>query len=387
MKLGWIDYSKEERNKIVYILRNLKNQSAVDELGIGTIRDAFSDILFPGISTLHTRAKYYVLIPYLFQKAESVNFKKQSDVRSWIESKEDALVKTLIRNSDKSTSGIIGARIQQSGGSVKYKPSGTYWNAFRSWGILKISDLSLDDACALTYAKSKKRNDIKLKQETENESADDIDNLRGSSVLFEPIMFKEEYLEEASITLLKHEADFLFNQITTFSKTKDSLLSFMLREHYLPESFEKIDSSKLPSDIEKVVKLAQDFSNFIFGAHLLFNVIYSEGSDEVIAHDFEKWFEEKHLVDLEEVIKISHCSPGTRDFLNKFKKHIDEHNIDAAKKLLIQREKQIKGDRSKLSNIEKNKYKVPIHAYKLYYRYPTVFTILSDIQIGLDNHG
>jgi len=71
MKLGWVDYSREERNKILYILRNIRNQTAIDELGIGTIRDVFSDLLFPGISTLHTRAKYFILIPYLFHKAKT----------------------------------------------------------------------------------------------------------------------------------------------------------------------------------------------------------------------------------------------------------------------------------------------------------------------------
>ena len=53
-----VDFSKTERDKVVSILRLLGTQTALDELGIGTVRDAFSDMLFPGISTLQTRAKY-----------------------------------------------------------------------------------------------------------------------------------------------------------------------------------------------------------------------------------------------------------------------------------------------------------------------------------------
>ena len=69
MQIGWIDYSKKEGNKIVSILRLLGTQGTIDEIGIGSVRDAFSDLLFPGISVLQTRAKYFVLIPYLFNLA------------------------------------------------------------------------------------------------------------------------------------------------------------------------------------------------------------------------------------------------------------------------------------------------------------------------------
>ena len=57
MQIGFIDFSKEERNKILATLKLLGTQTALDELGIGVIRDAYADILFPGISTIQTRAK------------------------------------------------------------------------------------------------------------------------------------------------------------------------------------------------------------------------------------------------------------------------------------------------------------------------------------------
>lgn len=71
MQIGWVDFSKTERDKVVSILRLLGTQTALDELGIGTVRDAFSDMFFPGISTLQTRAKYFVILPYLFAQAEN----------------------------------------------------------------------------------------------------------------------------------------------------------------------------------------------------------------------------------------------------------------------------------------------------------------------------
>ena len=61
LNIGWIDFSKKDRDIAMSVLRQLTEQGAMDELGIGTVRDAFSDILFPGTSTIQTRAKYLFL--------------------------------------------------------------------------------------------------------------------------------------------------------------------------------------------------------------------------------------------------------------------------------------------------------------------------------------
>jgi len=117
----------------------------------------------------------------------------------------------------------------------------------------------------------------------------------------------------------------------------------------------------------------------------LFNVIYSDEADLDIVSRFDHWLNhEYHPIDLDEVIAVTRCSHNTADFLKRFDRHIQDKNIPAAKKLLIQRERSIKGDRAKLSSTEANKYKGPIHAYKLYYRYPTVHQIVSDISEGLN---
>ena len=39
MQMGWIDFSKKERGDVTTILRLLGTSSALDEIGIGTIRD------------------------------------------------------------------------------------------------------------------------------------------------------------------------------------------------------------------------------------------------------------------------------------------------------------------------------------------------------------
>ncbi|MDL2267509.1 DUF6361 family protein [Desulfovibrio sp. OttesenSCG-928-G15] len=126
MQTGWIDFSRDERNRIIKALSLLEQPGAVDELGIGVVRDAYSDILFPGISTLQKRAKYFVLIPYIFAQAEKQSFGSADDVLPWVEKQEDAMASFLIHNSrDADRWGIHG--LLSHNHIVKQKPSAIYW--------------------------------------------------------------------------------------------------------------------------------------------------------------------------------------------------------------------------------------------------------------------
>ena len=95
MQLGFIDFSTEERNKVLSTLKLLGTQTAIDELGIGVVRDACADILFPGISTIQTRAKYFVLIPYILARAEKQSYTRGREVLQWINNFEDKMVSIL----------------------------------------------------------------------------------------------------------------------------------------------------------------------------------------------------------------------------------------------------------------------------------------------------
>ena len=46
------------------------DRSTLDELGFGPIRDAFSDHFFPGISTIQTRARYLLFVPWVYLRIE-----------------------------------------------------------------------------------------------------------------------------------------------------------------------------------------------------------------------------------------------------------------------------------------------------------------------------
>ena len=77
MEIGWVDFSKADREKVFDVLNLLQEPGAVDEIGIGLIRDAFANYFFPGTSTVQTRAKYFLVVSYILQEAVSGKYGNQ----------------------------------------------------------------------------------------------------------------------------------------------------------------------------------------------------------------------------------------------------------------------------------------------------------------------
>src|SRR6478672_6784402 len=68
--LAWLDFSESDRQTALDVIDLFREKGTVDELGMGTIRDAIADLLFPGTSTIMTRARYYVFIPWIYLRQE-----------------------------------------------------------------------------------------------------------------------------------------------------------------------------------------------------------------------------------------------------------------------------------------------------------------------------
>ena len=52
------------------MLRSLEEPDTLDVLGLGAVRDAFSDMLSPGTSTVQTRLRYFIFLPWIFKRLE-----------------------------------------------------------------------------------------------------------------------------------------------------------------------------------------------------------------------------------------------------------------------------------------------------------------------------
>src|SRR3954463_11347151 len=66
----WLDYSERERRKMLDVVDLFRERDTRDELGVGSVRDAFADMLFPGTSTIMTRARYFLLVAWTYQRLE-----------------------------------------------------------------------------------------------------------------------------------------------------------------------------------------------------------------------------------------------------------------------------------------------------------------------------
>lgn len=53
--LAWLDVSREEQRRVREMLQLFAQTDSRDEMGVGQIRDVFSELLFPGTSVLLTR--------------------------------------------------------------------------------------------------------------------------------------------------------------------------------------------------------------------------------------------------------------------------------------------------------------------------------------------
>jgi hypothetical protein len=47
-QISWLDFSEQERRKMIEVIQLYKEQDTRDEFGIGSVRDTLAELLFPG---------------------------------------------------------------------------------------------------------------------------------------------------------------------------------------------------------------------------------------------------------------------------------------------------------------------------------------------------
>ena len=128
--LSWIDYDSEAQQRAHRILNLFKERDTRDELGLGPIRDAISDTLFPGTSTIHTRLRYFLFIPWMYRTHEEkhTSSAKIRDYGRW----DQIRLAARLKENCPGEYGIIGGEV---GDKLKTLPSAIYWSALARWGL------------------------------------------------------------------------------------------------------------------------------------------------------------------------------------------------------------------------------------------------------------
>jgi hypothetical protein len=129
--LGWTMLSEREVKQIERSLAN-SEQDTRDEIGFLLLHQGFADRFFPGTSVLHTRIRYSLFIPWLYQRAASERG-RGADIDAAI---RRLLIELAIRlkRLGKERYGVIGG--DKLGQLTSQPPDRVYWTALRAWGLL-----------------------------------------------------------------------------------------------------------------------------------------------------------------------------------------------------------------------------------------------------------
>lgn len=402
MQLGWVDYSREERETIKELLKVLGESGSLDELGVGIVRDSISDLLYPGTSVLHTRAKYYILIPELFKKAMKSGFTTGAEVRNLINTDQDKIARALRRAVDEETgtkaAGIIGGRSDR---GVKMKPTRIYWNALRTTEILCNGDMSFDDACSAVAGYNSKTQNIVIKYEGEDDGGDAYDAGAGNFALFNAPCKEsiKDYLDNPTLHLRRDEADYLRSQFLHVPVMKNTLMEYCLKTKtsFEGEALGDIPTDDMPEVLRHNLALATEFANFIYGAYIVYNMMFFENGGENATADVKDRLEEKYkdwkkntpgLPHRDEILKFvknhEHYKTAIRDFLTKFESAVKANPSDICsdeeKRIIRQREQACKSVKAKIG---KDYPFQEIQTAPMNYRHGTGQTIISDILKGM----
>src|SRR5256885_16739683 len=132
--LAWLDFNSAEQERTQRVLAMFEEREARDELGLGGIRDSFSDYLFPGTSTIQTRLRYLFFIPWIYQDLDRRRTPAR-DVVARARTMELDLTQPLLE-AHGAEAGVFGRIAKE---KLKRLPSSVYWAALRQYGICRYS--------------------------------------------------------------------------------------------------------------------------------------------------------------------------------------------------------------------------------------------------------
>lgn len=129
--IAWVDTTPEQHRAARELVALFSQPDTRDELGVGQVRDVLSNMMFPGITVLQTRARYYLFVPWCYQVAADRARRKRSTVLD-VQTVERELIRTFLKTGD--TVGLIGGRV---GDSVVNLPSAMFWVGLEKFEIVR----------------------------------------------------------------------------------------------------------------------------------------------------------------------------------------------------------------------------------------------------------
>ena len=396
MQLGWIDFSKTERSKILSVLDLLQENGTLDELGIAPVRDGFSNIFFPGTSTIQTRAKYFMIVPYALKDLERSNETNPNVLRKTLDAIERSCGEKFLSN-NKDERGIVGGRSLQNHRWVKRTPSEIYWSGLRQYHIFSFGNWTLTEYLRSSAAYKKRKatlKDLRSKNDrSEKDDWDDKDAGNSGHIQFWNIpTYTANWKQTLEMKLRQDEASFLKQQI--IATQPNSMLGTILQKNLLQVlecgSFESLSEyiDQFPDQIQQDYWLAVKFSRFLYVIRTAYNIIVSDGKNDLANKEYEHLrpdFADEASVDLDAIITRLGISSNVAlcKFLRSAQGYILADDFPGLCKCIKEREVLLKGvGRAKTAHPGEFDPNAWFGGAYLDYRFYNAQTILRDIFEG-----
>lgn len=278
----WLDFSERDRRRALDAVDLFREEDTRDELGLGVVRDAIADRLFPGTSTIQTRVRYFLFIPWLYRTLKAVD-RDSSRFEHRVRALQDGLRKSLVNGGEEL--GVIGYR---AGRDVQRLPSSVYWQGLRRLGILRFVGSEADYSRQLGRIGASYRTD-------DGETVDGA-----SDALWDPQLPAPPngWLTATTFRITRDEASYLTDRVVLTAP--HSLFAHLLHSRVIPRDsrfpWDGVQLEAMPPSLTVEIEHARNFSQSMHGASLLYNLMLAREStndDLVVAYEerLAAWWE------------------------------------------------------------------------------------------------
>lgn len=391
----WVDFSEEDRERMSAVVQLFRERETRDELGIGVVRDAIADTLFPGTSTIQTRARYFLFVPWIYTRHEKRRT-PSSQIAADAAKDEYRLIKVLTASN--AGDGIIGSL---AGDSLDRLPSEIYWAGLHKLGIRRF--VGSQDEYHRSFSSRLRRAQFQIEGDDEEVVA--------PAGAWEPGLPKApaDFLEVTGLALSGDEAEYLATKIDALEPRP--FLSILIRKLGSAGEVEfpwfHPDAGALAAHHREQLNHAQNFSEAMHGAALLYNLMLAEkrpDSERIKKYDelFQTWSQELRLrraafeawnraAFWEMAEAVNAPDVRARAFIGRWldwalSNLAGTHSSKdgQARKLIFDREWEIKRNRARLHNQRAlERWTGSSGASQLNYRWHRVRRIVGDIREGL----
>lgn len=398
--LSWIDHDPKARERTLRIFSFFQEKESRDEMGIGSVRDSFADQLFPGTSTIQTRLRYMLFVPWIYRKLENEKVPEDSFAIQ-ADKLERELIQPLLDSDDQA--GVFG---RTSGNKIKRLPSSVYWAGLRKWGILCTPYYSQEEYHRRIGEIYKERDALSSRKK-EMAALDDDFDVDYDAVSWHPQLPPppNDFPEKADLSLTRAEAEFIQDRIQRVCG--GSLLAFLSRNCKPADAetpWDHPDHNDFPDDHKKLLHHARLFSETMYSAALNYNVQLAKlrQNDEFVSKHEEKFKDWLDRFPLGEINRWEtdrlweltsgrdyRITPRTRHFVESWIELVQKSPEELlenkrARELVRDREISLKGPRSRFKNRRAlEQWSGDSGTRRLVYRWYNVKVLLKDLHQGM----